>query len=82
MKRTKSYKPGTIVTLKDGNVYRTTHAKTTLACTECVAFYGCSSNCPCYKQALIKFAFPPIAANMTICCELYGESMYPKMITK
>ena len=79
MERKKPYKPGTIVTLKDGNRYRTTRAKT-LACTECVNFYGDSTNTPCVKNAFIKFAWPPLAANIDTCCRLYGGSMYPKLI--
>ena len=81
MERNKPYKLGTIITLKDGNIYRTSRLAT-FSCYDCVDFYGGSDNCPCARKVFVKSAFASPYTNRAACRQLYGEFMYPKLIKK
>ena len=81
------YRPGTLVTLKDGNVYRTSK-KCVCVCDKCRQFYifTCENfhYVPC-SSLNTDPPFGPIGglfvSNRRICEELYGPYQFPKLLS-
>ena len=76
------YKPGTLVTLKDGNVYRTSK-KCIDVCNKCRSFYGhfCKF-APCSGLNKIPiFSSHSSFRNREECGHLYGGYQFPKLVT-
>lgn len=77
------YRPGTLVTLKDGNVYRTSK-KQIYVCNNCKIFY--IRHCkfpPCSHLNVPPYAFGLISLrmNQAECARLYGRHQFPKLVT-
>lgn len=78
------YRPGTLVTLKDGNVYRTSK-KCIGVCDKCRQFYiftckfpPCSS---LNKVAPFGNIHEPTSSNRRACAKLYGDRQFPKLLS-
>lgn len=76
------YRPGTLVTLKDGNVYRTSKS-CVCVCDKCRALYSrfckfppCSglNRTPVFSSILFS-------KNKRECLRLYGEYQFPKLLS-
>lgn len=76
------YKPGTLVTLKDRNVYRTSK-KQICVCENCRIFYFryCKFP-PCSGLNVLPnaFGFNSNRINRTECARLYGQHQFPKLL--
>ena len=78
------YRPGTLITLKDGNVYRTSK-KCICVCENCRTLYNryCKFT-PCSLLSINKpFGDIPKIHNSNVrkCVELYGNHQFPKLVT-
>lgn len=87
MKKEKNYKPGQIVTLKDGKIYRASKKTITCslveseACVSCKEYYrSLNLNAPC-KETGEKSPFGKkyYYENVYMCNDLFGY-LFPKLI--
>lgn len=76
------YKPGTSITLKDGNIYRTSE-KVQYACNACFNFYAKGYlRCPCsmfYNGR--PFGEGTLQEKKKECVTMYGTHQFPKLVT-
>lgn len=76
------YKPGTLVTLHDGNVYRTSR-KTVCVCACCVDYYAkhnLSKPCSVFGNGPRPFGNKAWLLNKEKCEEMYGQYQFPKQL--
>ena len=76
------YKPGTLVTLKDGRIYRTSK-KMAFSGNKCMNFYAAKYELtPCSMQYTGNpFGMNDIKSNQDMCMKLFGMSRFPKLVT-
>lgn len=76
------YRPGTLVTLKDGRVYRTSK-KMAWPCCKCMNFYASSyTPTPCSQTYSEQpFGYNTAWPNRKECAKLYGNKQFPKLVT-
>ncbi len=65
------YKPGTLITLRDGNVYRTSK-KTVCVCGRCIDYHK--------KHNLMKPCSIVRLFNNEKCAKMYGEFQFPQKV--
>lgn len=77
------YKPGTLITLRDGKIYRTSK-KTVCVCECCIDYYnrlGLRKPCSIIGKSPRPFGEEWWLINNEKCTEMYGEYQYPKLIS-